>query len=305
MASRRIPKNLIDIGANLTDSSFRGLYNSKRRHEDDFKHMLDRAREFGVQKMIITGGTLEESKEALKIAQDHDNLFSTVGCHPTRCNEFVNFDSGPAAYLNSLRDLACNSRPKIVAIGETGLDYDRLHFCAKDVQKKYFEQQLSLAQETKLPLFLHNRNSIDDFIDILTRNKDKFHHGSGVVHSFDGTLEDLERCLSLGLYIGINGCSLKSEANLNVAKSVPVEKLMIETDCPYCEVRQTHAGFKYVKTTFKKSKDGADSNLPVKGRNEPSSLIQVLEILAEIRGEDIDELSSQIRKNTDRLFFNS
>lgn len=297
-----ITRRLIDIGANLTDGMFRGTYHSSQRHRDDFSDMLARAKEHGVEKMIITGGTLSESGEALKLAKNYVHLFSTVGCHPTRCNEFDNHPEGSEAYLKKLSNLAQNGRPKVVAIGEIGLDYDRLHFCTKEVQKKYFEQQLNLADETKLPLFLHNRNSIDDFVEILTRNKSKFQQGGGVVHSFDGTTDDLTRCLNLGLYIGINGCSLKTEENLMVAKQIPADSLMIETDCPYCEIRTTHAGFKFVKTKFQRSKDAKDPSLPVKGRNEPMTLIQVLEVLAEIRNEDINKLSRQVYENTNRLF---
>lgn len=296
-------RKLIDIGANLTDPVFVGIYNSSRKHQDDFDHMLNRAEHNGVEKIIITGGNLNESREALNIARRYPNLYSTVGCHPTRCQEFIKCDEGPTYYLNQLKELASNNLDKVVAIGETGLDYDRLHFCDKETQKIYFEQQLTLAQETKLPLFLHNRNSCDDFLEILERNKDKFEIGGGVVHSFDGSAEDLDKILKIGLYIGINGCSLKTEKNLEVAKLIPSDRLMIETDCPYCEMRKSHASFKYVKTISGKSKDASDTNIPVKNRNEPSSLIQVLEVLSAIRQEDSDTLAEQIYSNTNKLFF--
>lgn len=297
-------RKLIDIGANLTDPMFRGIYNSSRKHQDDFDHMLKRARENGVETIIITGGSLTESKEALNIAQKDDNLFSTVGCHPTRCLEFMNHKEGPVAYLEELRELASKNRSKVVAIGETGLDYDRLHFCDKETQKEYFEKQIALAGETNLPLFLHNRNSTDDFVEILARNRDKFSSAGGVVHSFDGSPEDLGKILDLNLYIGINGCSLKTKENLETVKLVPTEKLMIETDCPWCEIRRTHASFEHVKTQFQKSKNATDINLPVKNRNEPLNLTQVLEVLASVRGEEIDNLAEQVYCNTNKLFFN-
>lgn len=301
--SRNVRK-LIDIGANLTDPMFRGIYNSTKKHPDDFIHMLNRSKEQGVEKIIVTGGTLEESKEALKIAQESQNLFSTVGCHPTRCDEFINYNRGPDAYLNEMKDLACNNPSKIVAIGELGLDFDRLHFCTKEVQKTYFEKQLVLAEVTKLPLFLHNRNSVDDFIEILDRNVHRFASAGGVVHSFDGSEKDLKRILDLGLYIGVNGCSLKTERNLEVAKLIPTDRLMIETDCPWCEIKRTHASYKYVKTHFEKTKNASDTNLPIKNRNEPMNLIQVLEVLSALRGEDVDNLAEQIFHNTNKLFFN-
>lgn len=131
-----------------------------------------------------------------------ERLFSTVGCHPTRCNEFE--ESGdPEAYLKSLSDLAVDNKDKIVAIGEMGLDYDRLQFCSKDVQQKYFEMQLSLCSALKLPMFLHCRNASEDFVKILRKHKDSL--TAGVVHSFDGNPEEANSILQMGLYIGING----------------------------------------------------------------------------------------------------
>lgn len=305
MSSKAVRK-LIDIGANLTDPMFKGIYNSSQKHQNDFDSMLNRARENGVEKMIITGGSLSDSEEALKIADLHENLYSTVGCHPTRCSEFDNHNLGRQGYLDKLFELASSpaNKSKVVAIGEIGLDYDRLHFCPKEVQQQCFNLQLDLAQKTRLPLFLHNRNSIDDFIRILEENKEKFTPSGGVVHSFDGSAQDMNRILGMGFYIGINGCSLKTEQNLQVAKLIPSNRLMIETDCPWCEIRQSHASFKHINTIFKKSKDASDEKLPVKNRNEPMSLIQVLEVLSAIRNEDLDELTKQVYENTNKLFFN-
>lgn len=102
-----------------------------------------------------------------------------------------------------MTDLASENKDKIVAIGEMGLDYDRLQFCPKDTQKKYFEMQLSMCSTLKLPMFLHCRNASEDFVQILRKHKDKL--TSGVVHSFDGNPEDANSILQMGLYIGING----------------------------------------------------------------------------------------------------
>lgn len=298
-------RRLIDIGANLTDAMFRGIYHTSQKHNDDFDLMLKRAKIGGVEKIIITGGSLDDSKKALELARLDECLYSTVGVHPTRCEEFNAFKDGPDAYLDELSKLIREGNGKVVAIGELGLDYDRLHFCSKETQRIYFEKQLILVQQTKLPLFLHNRNSTDDFLSILDSSKHMLGSAKGVVHSFDGSQSDLKRILDLGFSIGINGCSLKTEQNLEVAKEIPADKLLIETDCPWCDIRPTHASFKHIKTTFAKSKDASDPSLPVKGRNEPSNLIQILEVLASIRQEDIDQLERTIYDNTIKMFFNN
>ncbi|KAK9306613.1 hypothetical protein QLX08_002799 [Tetragonisca angustula] len=294
-------RKFIDIGANLTDPMYQGIYHGSQKHLPDLDKVLERSWNNNISKIIITAGNIEESKKALEIARTDERLFSTVGCHPTRCNEFE--ESGdPEAYLKSLSDLAADNKDKVVAIGEMGLDYDRLQFCSKDIQKKYFEMQLSLCSTLKLPMFLHCRNASEDFVRILRKHKDTL--TAGVVHSFDGNPEEANSILQMGLYIGINGCSLKTEENLFAVTTIPSDKLMIETDCPWCEIRPTHASAKDVITNFpsiKKEKWQPDKM--VKGRNEPCTIVQILEVLARIRDEEEEYLCNQIYKNTMKVFF--
>jgi len=296
----------IDIGANLTDSMYQGIYHGSKKHEPDLTSVLDRAfNNVGIKKLIITGGSLEDSQRALELAKTNERLYSTVGCHPTRCNEFNEFAGGDAKYLDSMKDLILGNRNKVIALGEFGLDYDRTQFCDPATQKRYFEKQLSLNAQINLPLFLHCRNACSDLISILAKFKDEIMKG-GVVHSFDGTIEEAQQILELGFSIGINGCSLKTDKNLEVVKSIPSEKLMIETDCPWCEIRPSHAGFKYIKTKFdnipvvkkEKWKEGSF----VKSRNEPCMILHVLEIIAALKEEDPYELSEKIYQNTIRTF---
>ncbi|GBP13952.1 Putative deoxyribonuclease TATDN1 [Eumeta japonica] len=262
---------LFHIGANLTDNMYQGIYHGSKKHEPDIDKVLKRAWNGGLERIIITGGSLSESEAAINLSRTDSRLFATVGCHPTRCDEFK---CDPEGYLNSLKKLISKNADKVVAIGECGLDYDRLHFCSKDVQLKYFEYQLHMSKEFNLPLFLHCRAAADDFLDIITRNRTDII--GGVVHSFDDTRDTVNKIVDLDLYIGINGCSLKTEENLEVSEKIPRDRLMIETDSPWCEVKPTHAGFKYVSTKFpsvKKEKYKVNLEDQVKGRNEPVNIV--------------------------------
>ncbi|KAF9913509.1 TatD DNase [Lobosporangium transversale] len=308
-----MPPRLIDIGINLTDPMFRGVYHGKQTHEDDLQHVLSRAKRAGVDRMIVTTGNLSDCHEAMDLVKSHDDLFMTVGCHPTRCSEFEAHESGPEAYFNALKTILDNpeARSKIVAIGECGLDYDRLQFCPKETQRKYFERQFELAEATRLPMFLHNRNTEGDFGKLISENRSRFTHG--VVHSFTGTLEEMQQYLDLGLYIGINGCSLKTEDNLKVAASVPLDRLMLETDGPWCDIRPTHASHKHLSSMTHeqqaiynppaKKKERFEAGSMVKNRNEPCTMGQVLHVIASLHSMETEKLADVVYRNTTMVFF--
>lgn len=128
---------MIDIAVNLTDGMFQGVYNRKKCHAGDLQTVLSRAWGAGVDRIIVTGGSLDESRAALAIAETDGRLFCTVGVHPTRCKEFEK-SGDPDKYFQELVSLAKEgaAKGKVVAVGECGLDYDRLHFCPSEIQKK-------------------------------------------------------------------------------------------------------------------------------------------------------------------------
>lgn len=300
----------IDIGANLLDSMYQGVYNDKIYHRNDLATVLDRSWKAHVMKMIITSGNLEESKRALQLARSDPRLYCTVGVHPTRASEIDSYPDGAAAYLAQLRHVIKDglSDCKVVAIGECGLDYDRQHFCDIETQKKWFDAQFSLVEEFKLPMFLHLRNATNDFLNIIASHCHTLEATrGGVVHSFDGTQEDLDKVLAFKqLSIGINGCSLKTEENLEVVKHIPRDRLMLETDCPWCQIRSTHASSQHVKTegtTPWKDKKKYDDECMVKGRNEPSMIIQVAEVVAAVQGTDVETVAQHAMDNTEKMFF--
>ncbi|KAH9419572.1 deoxyribonuclease TATDN1 [Dermatophagoides pteronyssinus] len=294
-------KKFIDIGANLTDFMFQGIYYNRNHHVADIQNVIKRSKEMGLEKIMITGGSLNDSRQALELAQTDSFLYCTVGFHPTRCLEL---EDDTEVKIQEMIKL-CNDNPdKVVAVGEFGLDYDRLEFCPKDVQLKNFTKQFEVAEQTRLPLFLHCRNAATDLLSLLKKNRDRY--TGGVVHSFDGHYDEAMSFIDLGFYIGLNGFSLKTTENLEVVRKLPIDKLMIETDCPYCEIKPSHAGYKFIRTKFestKKEKWKADKL--IKGRNEPCTIIQVLEVIAAIKEMDEQKLADQLYANTINVFFSN
>eukprot|EP01025_Chloroclados_australasicus_P057529 TRINITY_DN7174_c0_g1_i1.p1 TRINITY_DN7174_c0_g1~~TRINITY_DN7174_c0_g1_i1.p1 ORF type:complete len:366 (+),score=47.49 TRINITY_DN7174_c0_g1_i1:61-1158(+) len=301
-----VSMKFIDIGANLLDGMYQGRYHGNQYHAPDLDKVLERSWQAGVEKMIITAGNLQEAKDALELAKTDDRLFCTVGVHPTRCGEFESAESAEE-YLNELKNVIKQGMEigKVVAVGECGLDYDRLFFCEAEIQRKWFAKQFELAKESGLPMFLHLRAATDDFVNIVKEHRNDFI--SGVVHSFTGSIEELNALLENfdNLSIGINGCSLKTEENLQVVAAIPLEKLMIETDCPWCEIKNSHASKKYVTSNFEaKDKKKYAEEFLVKGRSEPCNIRQVVEVIAGVRQiEDMAVMAEQIYQNTRRVFF--
>ncbi|KAL6007205.1 hypothetical protein ACLOJK_032701 [Asimina triloba] len=279
----------------FSDGMFKGIYNGKQCHAADIPTVLRRAWNAGVERIIValfvdkvTGGSFEESKEALAIAE-------TDGASSKWRNSFIQCK---ISFLTMQGDSSVRNSKK-VAIPK-GISRRLYHWPKKELKKeRYFEKQFELAEAVKLPMFLHMRAAAADFCEIFARNKARL--VAGVAHSFTGSAEDLDKLLAFNnLFIGINGCSLKTAENLDVLKGVPIGRMMIETDSPYCEIKNTHAGINFVKSVWpSKKKEKYAEDCTVKGRNEPCMVRQVLEVVAGCKGvADIDQLSKTLYHNT-------
>jgi len=257
---------LTDIGVNLCDASF----------SKDLDDVISRAQGAGVARMIITGTTVQASQEAATLAQQHPGvLWSTAGIHP---HHAVRFDD---TTLGQLRTLA--ALPEVVAIGECGLDYNRNHSPPKD-QRRCFEAQLELACEVGLPLFLHERDAREDQLSIMRQHQAKL--PKAVAHCFTGDAETLHAYLDLDLYIGITGwiCDERRGLHLrDLIKSIPNNRLMLETDAPYLMPR-----------TIRPRPKGR--------RNEPSHLPYVLATVAESLGCSETEVAASTTATATEFF---
>eukprot|EP00171_Calliarthron_tuberculosum_P016098 IDg16098t1 len=294
--------HFIDIGANLTDGMFSGNYHGKQSHDADVDAVIARARSSGVVRTLVTAGTLSQSTEAASLcAQYPSQLWSTAGVHPTRASEAGATADAQTSYMSQVRDTILQSS-KVIAIGECGLDYDRLQFATRAEQLPVFLAHFSLAQEMQKPLFLHNRNTGGDFARVIRENRARF--GDGVVHSFTGSCEELRELIALGLYIGVNGCSLKTEANLAAVREIPLGRLMLETDAPYCGIKRSHASHTHVRSAFAQvDKKKHSREKLVKGRCEPCQILQVCEVVAAVKGIPEEEVARSAFNNTMRVFF--
>lgn len=150
---------------------------------------------------------------------------------------------------------------------------------------------------------MHMRAACDDFIRIIRMHRHRFN--DGLVHSFTGTLEEAQQILAQNLYIGINGASLRTPENLQVVKQIPLDRIMIESDAPWCDIRKSHAGYPLAKTYFNavdKAKYNAEDDLIVKSRNEPLATRQVLEIIADLHSTPVEAAAELIYSTSTGIF---
>jgi TatD DNase family protein len=258
--------NLIDIGVNLTDKRFR----------NDTEEVILRAKASHISAMLLTGSSLATSEQAVALCQQHpEYLYTTAGVHP---HDASSLDDQVLDKLLTLSQQSC-----VVAIGETGLDFNR-NFSTPDEQVLAFNRQIELAKAAKLPLFLHDREATSTQINILKPVLPQLE--GAVLHCFTGDKEALFSYLDMGCYIGITGwiCDERRGLTLkSLVKEIPSDRLLIETDAPYLLPRDL---------PFKAKK----------GRNEPSFLQHIASTVASLRNVSTEQLAIQTTTNARHLF---
>lgn len=232
--------------------------------------LVESARKNGVESLICVGTDLADSRTAVEFVKSRENCWAAIGIHPHEAKVF----------LSEHKDLAefekLSKKPKVVALGEVGLDYYYEH-SPRSEQIKLLEMFLQLARENELPVIFHVREAFDDFWPVF----DNFKNLRGVLHSFTADIKTMEKALGKGLFIGLNGIMTftKDEEQLEMAKSVPVSRLVLETDSPYLAPK------------------------PYRGKVcRPEYVKATAEFLASLRGEDIEEFSARTSENAVQLF---
>ncbi|EEG76593.1 TatD family hydrolase [Dethiobacter alkaliphilus] len=249
---------LIDTHAHLND----------KRFSDDLPSVLERAKAAGVEIIINVGYDLASSENSLKFSDRFPQMYAAVGIHPHEAAQT------PKGSLEGLRRLAVEN--KVVALGEMGLDYYYDH-SPRPVQQEMFRRQIRLALELDLPVIVHDRDAHHDVLTILREEGAV----KGVMHCFSGDVAFARQCLDLGFYLSLAGpVTFKNAKDLAaVAREVPLERLLLETDAPYL------------------------APVPYRGkRNEPAHVAVVAQKVAEIRETDVASIARQTTENAKRLF---
>lgn len=259
---------LIDIGVNLTHPSF----------APEREAVLARAVDAGVVQMVLTGTSLDDSEQALALCRQLDEdrrLYCTAGVHP---HEASQWNSGSARVLRGLL-----AEDRVKAVGECGLDFNR-DFSPRPQQEKAFEEQLALAVELRLPVFIHERDAGERLLAILKDFRDQL--PAAVVHCFTGERRTLYSYLDLDLHIGITGwiCDERRGTHLQeLVREIPEGRLMLESDAPYLLPRTLRPK-------------------PKSGRNQPAYLPEVLACVAQHRGESAERVAAHTTACARRFF---
>jgi len=240
------------------------------QYEEDIDEVIQRAQEAGVDKMVVIGFDRKTILKAMELTEQHAFIYAVVGWHPVDAIDCTEKD------LEWIESLA--THPKVVGIGETGLDY---HWdkSPRDVQEKVFRKQIQLAQKVNLPIIIHNRDATADVVRIL--KEEGAEKTGGIMHCFGGSVETANDCIKMNFMISLGGPVTFKNAKRpkEVAKVIPLDRILIETDCPYLAPH------------------------PYRGkRNEPSYVKLVAEAIAELKEITYEEVVQKTNENAKRLF---
>ena len=236
------------------------------KYKNDINEVVARAKAEEVNKIICVGIDIETSKKSIKLSEKFESIFATVGFHPHEAKNV------PNKYLDTIRSLL--EVPKVVAVGEIGLDYYYEHTDKKQ-QIKVFREQLELAKDLNLPVVIHNRDSDEDLYDNIKNSK--VH--KGVIHCFSSDVNFANKLFELGLIISFTGIITFSKELQEVVKEIPLNKIMIETDSPYL------------------------TPVPFRGkRNEPYMVSEIAKKIAELKNISFDEVVDVTTNNAKQLF---
>ena len=254
--------NLIDSHCHLTYEPLKS----------DVKKIIQDCKEANIDTLLSIGTTYLNSKESLDLANEYNNIYTSIGIHPHEVDEdFKNFEL--------LKNLVCEK--KVIAIGETGLDFFYNH-STKNSQITSFEKHIEFARNKKLPLIVHTRNADHDTLEIIKNEKNRY-NTKFLIHCFSGDKVFCKKLLDLDCHISFSGIiTFKNAANVReAAKIVPIEKILIETDSPYLAPE------------------------PMRGKvNTPKNIIYIAECLAKIKEMSLNNFSITIQKNFNKFFFN-
>ena len=252
-------KQMIDSHAHLDEERF----------DEDRDELIKSLKENAISYVINPSSDMETSRRVVELSNKYDNIFAAVGIHPHDAEGFKDED------LDELREISKDER--VVAIGEIGLDY-YYDNSPRDIQKEVFRKQLELSHELDLPVIIHTRDAMGDTYDILKEFEGRVR---GVMHCYTGSIEMAEKFMKLGFYISIAGpVTFKNAVNVReMAKQIPLERLLIETDSPYL------------------------APVPNRGkRNDPTNVRYVADMLANLKEIQIDKIIEHSRENTVELF---
>ncbi len=239
------------------------------RFDSDRSVVIERAKNSQVSIILVVGFDISTSHLAVELADRYDHIYATVGLHPHDAKRFT---------PQTLREISLLAEhPKVVALGEMGLDYHR-NLSPKSVQKRVFEEQLDLATQLDLPIVVHNRNAFDDILSILENHSQLT---GGVLHCFSENTKSMDRVIDAGFHIGIGGpvTYKKSQDLKQVVKVMPADSFLIETDCPW------------LAPQLRRGK-----------RNEPAYITEIATKIAELRQVTIESVGQTSSQNFRKLF---